>query len=417
MRGMTATATLFEPDPSPVPWRQDAKVIGLVGLAHAISHFSHLLLPPMFPLFMSEFHLNFSQMGFLVTLFFLISGSGQMISGFVVDRVGARPVLFASLVLFAMSAVSAASATGYTGLLISAALAGLGNTPFHPIDYTILNQRVSTPRLGYAFSAHGLTGNLGWALTPVWLVVWSAWFDWRVAYLSAAVLYAVVLAVLFVNRDSLKTETVVRGTGEHTESEMAFLKLPVVWWCFGYFFLSTMTLSVVQSFAPSILNAVHGVGLQAASLTLTAYMLCAAAGVLVGGFVAARQAHRSEKVVAIAMATGAVILLLCATGALGASGTMTGLAVTGFAVGVGGPSRDMMIKRATPKGATGRVYGTVYSGLDVGFAVAPVVFGVMMDRGWFSLTLAGASFTLLCSVGAALMVGRLTRASGPARAI
>jgi MFS transporter, FSR family, fosmidomycin resistance protein len=417
MRAMNAAATPIEPGTTVVPLRQDAKVIALVGLAHAISHFSHLLLPPMFPLFMSEFNLSFSQVGFLVSLFFVISGSGQMLSGFVVDRVGARPVLFATLVLFAMSAISAASATGYTGLLISAALAGLGNAPFHPIDYTILNQRVSAPRLGYAFSAHGLTGNLGWALTPVWLVVWTAWFDWRVAYLSAAVLYMLVLAVLFVHRDLLKTDTVVRSSEPHAQSELAFLKLPVVWWCFGYFLLSTMTLSVVQSYAPSILKAVHGVGLQAASLTLTAYMLCAAAGVLVGGFVAARQAHRSEKVVAIAMAAGALILLLCATGGLGASGTMVGLAVTGFAVGVGGPSRDMMIKRATPKGATGRVYGMVYSGLDVGFALAPLVFGVLMDRGLFSFTLTGAAFTLLCSVGAALMVGKLTHAAVPQRSI
>jgi MFS family permease len=63
---------------------------------------------------------------------------------------------------------------------------------------------------------------------------------------------------------------------------------------------------------------------------------------------------------------------------------MVVLAATGFAVGVGGPSRDMMIKKATPKGATGRVYGTVYSGLDVGFAVSPLIFGVFMDRGWYA---------------------------------
>ena len=409
------TATLTA---EPVPLRQDARIIGLVGLAHAISHFSHLLLPPMFPMFMTAFDLSFSQVGFLVTLFFVISGTGQMLSGFVVDRIGAHPALFGALVMFGLAAVFAATAQSYTGLVLSAICAGLGNAPFHPIDYSILNQRVSAPRLGYAFSAHGLTGNLGWALAPAWLVGWSHWLDWRAAYWAAAALYGLVLLVLVLNRDVLRTDTVVKApAGQASESSVAFLKLPVVWWCFAYFMLSTMTLSVVQTYAPSILKIVHGVAQDTASLVLTAYMLCGATGMLLGGFVAARHAQHSERVVAWAMGVGAVLVLVVASAALGASGTMIALALTGFAVGVGGPSRDMMIKRATPKGATGRVYGTVYSGLDVGFALAPVIFGVLMDYAWYGATLSGAALTLTLAVGAALMVGRLTRAPEPVRAL
>jgi MFS family permease len=188
---------------------------------------------------------------------------------------------------------------------------------------------------------------------------------------------------------------------------MAFMKLPVVWWCFSFFLLSTMTLAVVQNFSVSILKAMHGVSFEAATLTLTAYMLCGAFGMLVGGFVAAKAGH-SDRVVAIAMTVAAALLALCATGIFGALGTMVVLAGTGFAVGIGGPSRDMMIKKATPKGATGRVYGMVYSGLDVGFAISPIVFGALMDRGWYVATLLGAAGVLLLSVVAALGVGYRT---------
>ena len=168
-----------------------------------------------------------------------------------------------------------------------------------------------------------------------------------------------------------------------------------------------MTLAVVQSFGPSILKAAHGASLEMATLTITAYMLCGAFGMLVGGFVAA-QAARSDKVVAMSMGAGAMLLLVCSTGWLGAMGTMVGLAATGFAVGVGGPSRDMMIKKATPKGATGRVYGTVYSGLDLGFAVSPVIFGALMDKGQYGATLAGAAVFLMLAVVAAGAVGKRT---------
>jgi MFS family permease len=410
--GRMNTATLGATAPvNPIPLKQDASVIGLVGLAHGTSHFSHLLLAPLFPVFMRDFGLSYSDVGLLMSLFFVISGSGQAMAGFVVDRIGARPVLFAAITCFLLAALAASMATGYMGLVLVAVLAGLGNAPFHPADFTILNQRVSAPRLGHAFSAHGLTGNLGWALAPAFLVGITALADWRTAYHAAAVLYVAVLALLFWQRDKLRTEVHVRHADAPKGAELDYLKLPVVWWCFAFFLLSTMTLAVVQSFAPSILKNLHGVSVEAATLTISAYMLCGAGGMLVGGFVAAYgQSHRfsSDRVVAVSMTCGAALLLLCATGWLGPVGTMVALAATGFAVGVGGPSRDMMIKKATPKGATGRVYGTVYSGLDVGFAISPLLFGALMDRGWYALTLAGAAVVLFISVYAAIGVGRRT---------
>ena len=401
------TATL---EPHSVPLRQDAAVMGLVGLAHACSHFSHLLLPVMFPVFMKEFGWSFSELGLLSTVFFVVSGLGQASAGFIVDRFGARPVMWGSVALFVLACLAAASANSYPGMLLAAVLAGLGNCAFHPVDFTILNQRVSTPRLGYAFSVHGLTGNLGWAAAPVFMMGITALAGWRAAYLAAALLYAGILALLVLRRDLLLTAPRPHATpGQASESDLAFMRLPVVWWCFAFFLLSTMTLAVVQNFSVPILKALQDVSLEKASMTLTAYMLCGAVGMLAGGFVAARYPGWSDRVVALCMTVAALFMALCASGLFGASGTLVVLAATGFAVGVGGPSRDLMIKKATPKGATGRVYGLVYSGLDVGFAISPLIFGVFMDRGWYAATLLGAALVLLLSVGAALGVGRRTQ--------
>jgi len=402
------TATTLDSTAASVPLQQDATVIGLVGLAHASSHFAHLLLPLLFPVFMKEFGLNFSELGLLMTTFFVVSGVGQACAGFVVDRLGARPLLFVAMGIFIAACIGASLVTGYVGLILVAALAGLGNATFHPVDFTILNQRVSAQRLGYAFSAHGLTGNLGWAAAPVFFAGLGASIGWRNAYVAAALMYALILVLLVLQRDKLSTHVVRYDPQAHAngkaEHDLAFMKLPVVWWCFGFFLLSTMTLAVVQSFAVSILKAMHGISFEAATYTITAYMLCGATGMFVGGFIAARTIN-SDRVVAIAMAVGAVLLALCGTGLLNAQATMVILAATGFAVGIGGPSRDMMIKKATPKGATGRVYGLVYSGLDTGFAISPIIFGMFMDRGWYGATLLGAALVLLLSVGAALGVG------------
>jgi MFS transporter, FSR family, fosmidomycin resistance protein len=404
------TATLNAPSPTSIPLRKDAHVMGLVGLAHASSHFGHMLLPPMFPIFMRDFGLTFSQVGLLMTVFFIVSGMGQALAGFLVDKVGARPVLFVALGIFAVASGVASMATGYAGLVAAAALAGLGNASFHPVDFTILNQRVSGPRIGHAFSVHGLTGSLGWALAPPFFVLMLWLADWRTAYVVAAGLYVLVLLIMVLGRSQLATQVVVRHADQSAPqaNTLAFLKLPVVWWCFGFFLLSTMTLAMVQSYSVSLLQIVHKVSFSAATTTLTTYMLCSALGMLVGGFVAARRAQHSDRIVAMCMAAGAGCMALAATGWLGAVGTMVLLAATGFAVGIGGPSRDMMIKKATPKGATGRVYGTVYSGLDIGFAISPLVFGTLMDRGMTTATLMGGALVLLMSVGAALAVGRQT---------
>src|SRR5882672_1325490 len=176
----------------------DVEVIGLIGLAHGTSHFFHLLLPPLFPFLMRDFALSFTQVGFLMTIFFLVSGIGQALAGFVVDRHGGRPVLFFGIATLSLSAVVLSLAGGYDVLLASAALAGLGNSIFHPADFTLLNRRVSPKRLGHAFSTHGVSGNLGWAAAPLFMAAISEASNWHVAALCAAAVAALVLAILFV---------------------------------------------------------------------------------------------------------------------------------------------------------------------------------------------------------------------------
>ena len=402
--------------PNIVPWRQDAQVMGLVGLVHASSHFSHLLLPLMFPAFMQDFGLGYAQLGLLMSVFFVVSGIGQALSGFFVDHFGARPVLYASLAMLALACASVTQVQGYGGLMCSAILFGLGNCTFHPVDFTILNNRVSEQRLGHAFSTHGLTGNLGWAAAPTFMVGISTLSHWRTAYACAALVFVSLLLLCMFQRAHLHTEPqrhptqgVKPAMGANTS--LSFLRLPVVWWCFGFFVFSTMTLAVVQSFSVSILQSLVGVSFEAATHTLTAYLVCAALGMLAGGFMAATFAKHTQAVVAGSMLSAALLLVICATTWLGPMGSMLAMAITGFAAGVGGPSRDLMIKQATPKGATGRVYGMVYSGMDVGFAIAPALFGVFMDHGWYAATLVGVSLTLVVSAALAVVVGRQEESS------
>src|SRR5205085_4387282 len=157
----------------------DFEVMSLVGFAHGTSHFFHLVIPSLFPWLMPQFGLNFTEAGTLTTAFFVVSGTGQALAGFVVDRWGAQRTLALGLALFAISAGVLASAQGYPSLAAAAVLAGAGNAVFHPADFTVLNRAVSHARLGHAFSTHGLAGNVGWAVAPIFMAGIAAFAGWR----------------------------------------------------------------------------------------------------------------------------------------------------------------------------------------------------------------------------------------------
>ncbi|MEK8027258.1 MAG: hypothetical protein RLY78_1837 [Pseudomonadota bacterium] len=409
-----------DPATDPAALRQDARTIGLIGLAHGSSHFFHLLLPPMFPWLIEAFGLSYAQLGFLVSLFFVISGVGQALSGFLVDRIGARPILFVALGCFVASSLVAATAQGYGALMLAAALAGCGNAPFHPVDFTILNKRVSAPRLGHAFAVHGISGNLGWATAPVFLAgLTAASGSWRVAYVGAAVLALVVMGLLWWQRAAIDDRA---GAWAHerpaaapasgaaapvpaAEHPMAFLRLPSVWLCFSFFFWTTVALSAIQSYAGPALRQMYGLPLGWTTLVVTGYMLCGAAGMVAGGFLAAR-AQRLERIIAAGMLACALAMLLVASGHLPGGVALVLVALSGLGTGLAGPSRDMLIRRASPPGATGRVYGTVYSGLDLGFASAAPLLGRLMDEGAAPWIFGVSALALLAGVASAALVGR-----------
>ena len=185
------------------PLRRDATVMGLVGLAHCVSHFSQLLLPPLFLWLKQDFNASYTELGVLLTIFFVVSCAVQALSGFVVDRFGPRPVLFAGIGLLALAAFGYAVSTSYFMLAFFSVVAGIGNGVFHPVDYTLLNRKIDPRRLGHAFSVHGITGSLGWALAPAMMVSITLASSWRTALASAGVLTLVVLGVLWLNRAQL----------------------------------------------------------------------------------------------------------------------------------------------------------------------------------------------------------------------
>lgn len=396
--------------------RGEVAVIALVGYAHAVSHFFHLMIPPLFPWLMRDFDLSFTEAGFLMTVFFVVSGVGQALAGFAVDRVGARPVLFSGVLMLALSGAVLGLAQNYPMLALAAALAGAGNCVFHPADFTLLNHRVSLPRLGHAFSVHGLSGNLGWAAAPLLMTSVAVFGGWRTASFAAALVGVAALLLLYVGRDYLHVHATRLNTSTASEQTTAasgagFLRSRAVWLCFGFFLLSTAAFGALQNYSTASLQNIYSLSLAGAASCLIAYLLGGAAGIAVGGFIATRQAQ--DRIIAVGLSMGAAIGLLLAGGVVAGWAALPLMAVMGACVGIAGPSRDLLVRKAATQGlgaaSFGRVYGFVYSGLDVGLALAPMIFGPLMDGGHFNALWIGVALLQGLAVVSALRVGSGTR--------
>ena len=394
-------------------FRQDATVISLVGFAHGTSHFFHFVMPPLFPFLMREFGLTFTQVGAAMTVFFVVSGIGQALAGFVVDRVGAFRVLCGGVALLTLFGLLFSSVQSYPMLLAVAGVAGLGNSVFHPADYTLLNRRVSTARLGHAFSVHGLTGSLGWAASPIFVLAIAETAGWRAAGVGASLVGGCALAFLLLNRRVLEDE-MAQEASRRRGGSFGFLGVGAVWMCFFFFMVVVMAFGGLQNFAPTILERTYGVSLGMATSGLTAYLLGSAAGIAAGGFFAT-QGERQDKLVAGSLVVAALCAITLATAAVPSWTIVTLMGLMGAGAGFSGPSRDILVRRAATStfgaAAYGRIYGFVYSGIDSGLAFAPMVFGVLMDAGRYTSVLWGVASLQTLAILAALAVGWRTRAA------
>lgn len=360
--------------------RNDATVIGLVSFAHGMSHFFQLLLAPLFPFIRDELGVSYAALGFLVALFYTLSALFQPLAGFVVDRYGARSVLLGGIAFFVAGTALMGFSGSYATLAVGAALTGIGNSVFHPADFAIMNARVSPQRLGYAFSAHGVVGYIGYAVAPLFSVTIAAAYGWHAALLAGAALGVALLILMVLHASYLHIEAQPRkDTGSFATDARVLFAWPVVL-CFLYFTVFAAGLAGLQSFGVSALVEQYKVAATAASSALTAYLVSAAVGILAGGFVAAR-ATRHDLVAAAGLAVNALAILLIAMGQVPNAALPVALAIAGFASGMVAPSRDLIVRASTPKGAAGRVFGFVYSGLDVGQFATPVFYGWMLDHG------------------------------------
>ena len=382
------------------PGRGQARVMGLIALAHGASHFYQLALPPLFPHLKEAFAVSYTELGTLMTVFYVSSGIAQTGAGFLVDRFPARLVLLSGLALLCVAILLMGLAPAFWMLFPLAALAGLGNSVFHPADLSILTASIRRTRHGRAYGFHTLGGNLGYALAPIVMVGLALELGWRSALMIAGAGGLILLLALMFNRhlfldardqapavprprigDDPATVETGHGWLAAVRQGVAPLASVPVLLCFAFFiFLSGATIGL-QSFFPALMDQLYGLPIAEGAPLLSVFLFGASGGVLLGGFLAERTDSRHQLVIGAGLASAAAFFVAISLGLFPAALLGVPFALAGILVGLTFPSRDMLVREAAAADARGRVFGFVYSGLDTGAAVAPLVVGLLLDHG------------------------------------
>jgi len=382
-----------------------ARTLTGISSAHWVSHFYMLVLPMLFPFFKDQLGVGYVELGLSVTVFGVVSALTQVPVGYLVDRFGARLILFLGLCLGGLGLILLGIHLSYVNLIACAALLGLANSAYHPADYAILSAHMDETRMGRAFSVHTFAGYLGGAMAPAVVAALLETIGGLGALIVAGALGpAVALLVLVLGLPDASAATAESAAPEQGDRNRSLLNRAMVVLT-GFFLLLSLSTNGVSMFGVVALMGGYGAAFSTANLILTAFLVASAVGVLGGGWLADRTVRHGE-FAALCFVINTVIVAAVAVTTPGPVTLFVTLTVAGFLSGVIAPSRDMMVREAAPPGASGRAFGFVTTGFNLGAIIAPPLFGWIMDHHMPHWVFGGTALFMALTVALALLPGR-----------
>jgi MFS family permease len=385
--------------------RQEIRTLTVVSLVHLVSHFYWLALVPLLPSLTTLLNVSYLELGLAITIMNAVSAATQAPVGFLVDRLGARFLLLTGVLIGAAGFLLVAIVPTYPALIVGAVLIGLGNCVYHPADYSILSAEMNAQRMGRAYSIHTFSGYLGFAVAPP-VVLAFLWLGGPRFALAAIGIAGILLALPMIPGliEELRRERAPKTSAKQDSSALALITGPVIALTV-MFTLVNLSTGMMQTYMVAAVSDLLALPQSVGAASLTAFFFALVAGVLAGGFVA----DRSKRQAFVALGGfGLAALFALAVPVLkpGPNGVLALISAAGFCAGLIMPSRDLLVRKASPPDAVGRVFGIVTTGFNFGGMIGPLIGGALIDYRLPAWIFYGSALFMLATVLIALAVER-----------
>jgi len=257
---------------------------------------------------------------------------------------------------------------------------GVANAVFHPADYAILGTVIEPSRLGKAFSYHTFAGFLGSAMAPMAMLAMAGAIGPGPAIAVSGAVAILIAAPLLWAKWLDGSRTAASAAAAQPSIPLRQLLTPQVLGLVGFFPLLSLSSGALTNYSAVALTQVHGIELNAANVALSGYLFLNATRVLAGGYIA-DMTKRHGDVAALGYGGAGVLILLVGLTPLHPSLLVGAMSAAGFLAGMISPSRDMLVRAASPPGAFGRIFGIVTTGFNIGGTIGPLLGGWIMDHG------------------------------------
>lgn len=367
---------------APLTTTQQAKTSALgilvaLSVSHLLNDSIQALIPAVYPLLKTSFHLTFTQIG-LITLTFQMTGSiFQPLVGFYTDRRPKPYSLVFGMCLTLCGLICLAMASGYEMILVSAGLVGLGSAIFHP-EASRMARLASGGRHGFAQSLFQVGGNAGSSIGPLlaaWIIVPHGQKSILVFTLLALIGMAVLsrvgnwYAAHLLTHSRTSQSAAQRHERRDKKTVIIAIAVLLVLMFSKFFYLASFT-----NYYTFYLMQKFGVSVQSSQLYLFIFLFAVAAGTIVGGPVGDRIGRKA--VIWISILGIAPFALLLPHAGLAATAVLS--AVIGFIMASAFPAILVFAIELLP-GNVGLVAG-LFFGLAFGLAgIGSAVLGKWAD--------------------------------------
>ncbi len=397
--------------PDPAQLRVERAAVGLVSAAHFFSHFYLLVVPFLFLSIQAEMGLSFTQLGLITALYAAGSAGGQFIMGIYVDRHGPRWFLIFGLLIVALAYILMGMATAYWMLLALGFVAGLGDSVFHPADFSVITAAVHKDRLGRSYAFHAFAGFAGFGAAALVVPFVNSLVNWHVTLIIMGAAGVVMTAILYIERYRFEMmserpeEERTKKSGTVLGDMKKFASMPPILMLFFFYVMVAWSGQGIQQFSPAALPILYGVGAAGVSTAVFGFLFSITIGILVGGYLADKTT-RFNLIASLGYGVSIALLIAVAMVVLPFSLVVASFALAGFLSGLVMPSRDMLVSAISPPGAAGKAFGFVNMGFGFGGMISPVIFGLIMDTGFVPGVYYGTALFMFFAIVTALVAAR-----------